>query len=165
MKVSGDAHKKTWQKYKICIRWKVLIKVQQPFIKVPGRTYWNILWSIMAKFTRRKKKKKCLLFTKFITCNWNCFFSCPVSKVTFLSWIIFGISETRVAHLLQICELLKDLQPKHILFHYHSYFYLFIFFIWNNFLVTLLLSYWVSTILGNLNMSSLETPFGIEVPS
>ena len=52
MKTNGAAHMQTWQKY-----WcKVLIKVQQPLIKVPSRTYWN---------------RKLVLKIE------NCFFLCP----------------------------------------------------------------------------------------
>ena len=38
--------------------------MQQPLIKVPFRTYWDILRSTIAKFTLGRKIRKCLLFKK-----------------------------------------------------------------------------------------------------
>ena len=80
----------------ICIWWKVLIKVQQSFIKVPSRIYWNISRSITTKFTLRKKIRKCFLFKKINRLKLKLLFSCPEAIVKFSLLTIFGISETRV---------------------------------------------------------------------
>ena len=45
----------------ICIWRKVLIKVQQPLIKISSRSYWNILKSIIVKFTHIVKIDAVLL--------------------------------------------------------------------------------------------------------
>ena len=67
----------TGKKYIICIRCKVPIKVQQPLIKVPNRTYWNISRSFISKYTLRKKIRKCLLFKKLLPKIETGFFTCP----------------------------------------------------------------------------------------
>ena len=94
MNVSGTTHHRPVKKYITCIWCKVLIKVQQPLIKVLSRTYWNISRSIIAKFTLRKKIRKRFLCTKFVTKI--SFFSFLGAIITFSSLIIFGILETRV---------------------------------------------------------------------
>ena len=103
----------------ICIWCKVLIKVQQPLIKVPTRTYWNISKHTIVRFTLRKKVRKCLFFAKFIIQNRNWCFS-----LTWCNENIFLIDYIRnLRDQLQFCACLSDLLLKHILFHLHFHYY------------------------------------------
>ena len=77
MNVSGAALTQTCQKICNLHLMQGINVLQQPLIKLPSRTCLNILRCITAKFTSRKKIRKCLLFTKFITLNWNWLFSLP----------------------------------------------------------------------------------------
>lgn len=69
-----DEVTQTCEKYIICIRCKVLIKLQRTLITAQSRIYWNISKSIIAKFNLRKTIRKCVSFAKFISWNWNRFF-------------------------------------------------------------------------------------------
>ena len=78
-------------------------------IKVPSRTYWNTLRHTIARFTLRKKIRKCLFFTKFFTQNkiW-CFSWCNGAMITFSSLIILGISEIRVVSFVAVLCMFKE---------------------------------------------------------
>ena len=111
------------KKFIICISCKVLIKVLQPLINITIRTYWNIWRHAIAKFTLRKKIKKCLFFTRFITQNRNFVFLWSGVMMTFSSMIMLGISEIRVISFVTVPCMFKDLQLKHILLHLHFPYY------------------------------------------
>ena len=69
------------KKYIICISYKTLIKIQQPWIKVLKRTYWNISRSIKAKYMQKEAEQMLI-----------------IHKIHHIkSFIILVISDTRIA--------------------------------------------------------------------
>ena len=57
---------------------KMQVKFQKYLNKVPIRMYCNILRRDVATFTSRNKIRKCLLFTNFVTYNYNWYLYLPL---------------------------------------------------------------------------------------
>ena len=107
MNVSDTAHTQTSQKYIISIWCKVLIKVQQPLIKVPSRTYWTISRHTIAKLTpRRKIRTSCSSQNSSPKIETDVF-HWPGGVLTFSSLIILGISEIRVVSFVAVLCMFK----------------------------------------------------------
>ena len=63
------------KKYIICIWCTVLIKVQQPLIKVPSRTYWNNLEELWIQIYPLEEDKEMLALHRINRLRWKLVFS------------------------------------------------------------------------------------------
>lgn len=73
-----------------------MIKAHQLLIKVATRTYLNISWSIIAKFTHRKKMRKFSCSQNLLILIKTDIFPCPGTMITPPILIMLRISDKRV---------------------------------------------------------------------
>ena len=73
-----------------------MIKAHQLLIKVATRTYLNISWSIIAKFTHRKKMRKFSCSQNLLILIKTGIFPCPGTMITPPILIMLRISDKRV---------------------------------------------------------------------